>query len=218
MSHQEPLLDRIAAQEGAVWLLVIVAALFPIELGTSHVGDSDVASAFAAVLAAGAATLVVLVNRPPAGVVLVAAALTTSGAAAIHFAVTNAHFNEWWGFGVFFFLAGWVQLLWAAIAVRVHSRGLLSIGLVGNTAVVVLWLATRTVGLPFGPEPGETESLGRADAIATGFELAAALCCLVLLARPVAALRVHVSPLLVAAVTGTLTTLGLLGAAGGHGH
>ena len=212
------MLDRIAAQDGTVWLLVIVAALFPIELGTSHVGDSTVASAFAAVLAAGAATLVVIARRPPAGVVLVAAALCTSGAAAIHFAVTNAHFNEWWGFGVFFFLAGWVQLLWAAISVRVSSRGLLAIGLVGNASVVLLWLVTRTVGIPFGPDPGEVEALGWADGIATGFEAAAALCCLVLLVRPVAALRVHVPPLLVAAVTATLTTLGLLGAAGGHGH
>ena len=147
MSHQEPLLDRIAAQDGAVWLLVIVAALFPIELGTSHVGESDLASTVAAVLAAAAATFVVLAKRPPAGVVLLAAGLCTSGAAAIHFAVTNEHFNEWWGYGVFFFLAGWVQLLWATIAVRVH-----------------------------------------------------------------------VPPLLVAAVTATLTTLGLLSAAGGHGH
>ena len=212
------MLDRLAAQDGTVWLLVIVAALFPIELGTSHVGDSTVASAFAAVLAAGAATLVVIARRPPAGVVLVAAALCTSGAAAIHFAVTNAHFNEWWGFGVFFFLAGWVQLLWAAISVRVSSRGLLAIGLVGNASVVVLWLVTRTVGVPLGPDPGEVEALGWADGIATGFEAAAALCCLVLLVRPVAALRVHVPPLLVAAVTATLTTLGLLSAAGGHGH
>jgi len=218
MSHQEPLLDRIAAQDGAVWLLVIVAALFPIELGTSHVGDSDLASAVAAILAALAATFVVLAKRPPAGVVLVTAGLCTAGAAAIHFAVTNEHFNEWWGYGVFFFLAGWVQLLWAAIAVRVHSRGLLAIGLVGNASVVVLWVVTRTVGLPFGPEPGAAESLGWADGISSAFEAVAALCCLVLLLRPVAALRVHVPPLLVAAGTATLTTLGLLSAAGGHGH
>jgi hypothetical protein len=218
MSHQEPLLDRIADQDGTVWLLVIVAALFPIELGTSHVGDSDLASAVAAVLAAAAATFVVLARRPPAGVVLLAAGLCTSGAAAIHFAVTNEHFNEWWGYGLFFFFAGWVQLLWAAIAVRVHSRPLLAIGLVGNASVVVLWIVTRTVGLPFGPEPGAAESLGWADGISSAFEAAAALCCLVLLLRPLAALRVHVPPLLVAAVTATLTTLGLLTAAGGHGH
>ena len=218
MSHQEPLLDRIADQDGAVWLLVIVAALFPIELGTSHVGESDVASAVAAVLAAAAATFVVLARRPPAGIALLAAGLCTSGAAAIHFAVTNEHFNEWWGYGVFFFLAGWVQLLWATIAVRVHSRGLILIGLIGNASVVVLWLVTRTVGLPFGPEPGGAESLGWADGIATAFEAAAALCCVVLLLRPVAALRLHAPPLLVGALTATLTTLGLLSAAGGHGH
>ena len=44
--------------------------------------------------------------------------------------------------------------------------------------------ATRTVGLPFGPEPGEAESLGWSDAIATAFEVVAALCCLAVLVRP----------------------------------
>src|SRR6187399_1099359 len=51
----EPVLDQIADQDGVVWLLVIVAALFPTELGTAHVADSTVATAVAAVLAAVAA-------------------------------------------------------------------------------------------------------------------------------------------------------------------
>ena len=217
-SVPERLLDRIAEQDGSVWVLVIVAALFATEVGTSHVGDSEVASAVGAVLAAGAATFVVLARRPPAGVVLIAAALCTAGAAVIHFAVTQSHFDEWWGFGVFFFVAGWVQLLWAAVAVRVYSRALVAVGLVGNATVVVLWLVTRTVGLPFGPEPGSAEALGWSDGIASGFELVAALCCLVVLVRPVGVLRLHAPPTLVGAATASLTTIGLLAAAGGHGH
>jgi hypothetical protein len=215
----DPLLDRIAAQDGAVWLLVIVAALFPTELGTAHVADSTVASTVAAVLAAAAAALVVLLRRPPAGVVLVTAGLCTAGAAAIHFAVTQQHFDEWWGYGLFFFLSGWVQLLWAALAVRVHSRPLVAVGLAGNAFVVLLWLATRTTGLPFGPDPGAAESLGWADAIATSFELVAALCCLAVLVRPIATLRVHVPPLVLGGATAGLTTLALLTAVGGgHAH
>jgi hypothetical protein len=213
------LLDRIAEQNGAVWLLVIVAALFPTELGSAHVGDSAVASAVAAVLAAGAAALVVLARRPPAGVVLVAAGLSTAGAAAVHFAVTQEHVREWWGYGAFFFVSAWAQLLWAALVVRVHSRGLVTVGLVGNAAVVVLWVVTRTVGLPFGPEPGDAEVVGRADVIATALEVVAALCCLAVLVRPLGVLRIHVPPLLVAAATASLTTVALLAAAGGeHGH
>jgi hypothetical protein len=215
---ESPLLDRIAAQDGAVWLLVIVAALFPTELGTSHVADSTVASIVAALLAAAAATLVVLAARERAETLLVTAALCTAGAATIHFAVTQTHFDEWWGFGIFFFASGWVQLLWAALAVRVRSRPLLAIGLAGNAFVVGLWVVTRTVGVPFGPEPGEAESLGWADAIATGFEAVAALCCLVLLVRPLVAARLRVSPFPLGAVAAALTVIGLLEAVSGHGH
>ncbi len=214
----EPVLDQIADQDGVVWLLVIVAALFPTELGTAHVADSTVATAVAAVLAAVAAALVVLVRRPPVSIVLVIGALCTAGAAAIHFAVTQQHFEEWWGFGIFFFVAGWVQLLWAAVAVRVSSRRLLLIGFVGNLGVVVLWVLSRTVGLPFGPEPGEVESVGLSDLVATGFEVVGATCCLALLLVPIESLRLRLSPLLSGGVVAAVTTLALLEAASGHGH
>jgi len=174
--------------------------------------------AVAAVLAAGAAASVVLVRRPPAGAVLVTAGLCTAGAAAIHFAVTQEHVDEWWGYGVFFFLSGWLQLLWAAVAVRVSSRALLAVGLAGNALVAAIWVASRTTGLPFGPEAGEAEALSWADTIASSFEAVAALCCLALLVRPVAVLRLRVPPTLVAGATAALTTLALLTAVGGHSH
>src|SRR5215470_13394658 len=39
------------------------------------------------------------------------------GAAAIHFAVTFAHFNEYLLYGVFFLIIAWAQMIWAAAAV-----------------------------------------------------------------------------------------------------
>src|SRR5919204_5338320 len=43
---------------------------------------------------------------------VVIAALLSAGAAAIHFAVIQDHFEEWWGYGVFFVASGIAQLAW----------------------------------------------------------------------------------------------------------
>ena len=210
--------SSIDTETAGLWLLVIAAALAATEVGTAHVADSSVASAIVAVIAAGASAAVVLAWRPAAGTLLTVSALCTAGAAATHFAVTDQHFHEWWGFGLFFLASAWVQLLWAAAAVRVPSPRLVALGLVGNAAVVVIWLVTRTVGLPFGPEPGETEALGWPDAITTSFESIAALCCLVLLIRPLA-FRRRIPPLLLGAATAALTVIALLEVtSGGHHH
>ena len=207
----------IDTQTAGLWLLVIAAALASTEVGTAQVADSPVASAIGAVIAAGVSAAAVLAWRPPAGTLLTASALCTAGAAAIHFAVTDRHFDEWWGFGLFFLASGWVQLLWATATVRIRSRRLVALGLAGNTVAILLWLVTRTVGLPFGPQPGEAEALGWADAIATAFELVAALCCLVLLVRPFALSR-RIPPLLLGAGTAALTVLALLAVTSGAHH
>ena len=211
--------ESIDTRTAGLWLLVIAAALFATEVGTEHVADSSLASAIGAVVAACASAGAVIAWRPPASLALTSAALCTAGAAAIHFAVTDQHFEEWWGFGLFFLASAWVQLLWATVVVRGRSTQLVAIGLAGNAAVVAIWIMSRTVGLPFGPEPGEAEALGWADAISTGFEITAVLGCIVVLARPVWEHRFRASPLLVAAATSALTVVALLQAtSGGHHH
>ena len=210
--------DPVSSQSAAVWMLVLAAAILPTELGSGHAAASDVATVLGAALAAVAASAVVLAWRPRASVVIVTAALCTAGAAAIHFAVTNEHFREWWGFGLFFLCAAWAQLVWAAAVVRVRSHPLLVVGLVGNLGVVLLWLVTRTAGLPFGPDPGEVEAFGWADGISSAFEVWAACCCAFVLARPVVAARVRIAPLLVALPTATLTAVGVADAVSGHAH
>lgn len=114
-----------------------------------------------------------------------AAAALSFSAALIHFSVAPAHFREYWGFGVFFVVVAALQLGWAELARRYgpDARPLL-VGLVGNLAVAALWLASRTVGLPVGPEAGQAEGLGLHDVLATLDELGiAALCALLLTSR-----------------------------------
>jgi hypothetical protein len=50
------------------------------------------------------------------------------------------------------------------------------LGVVGNLSIVILYLVTRTVGVPiFGPQAGEVEGVGATDLCATVSELAIVL-------------------------------------------
>lgn len=80
------------------------------------------------------------------------------------------HFNEYTLFGIFFLAVAWFQALWAVLVVKSHDRRLLLSGLAVNTGVVVIWVWSRTAGLPIGPEPGVAEQVGAADAISTALE------------------------------------------------
>ncbi len=98
---------------------------------------------------------------------LYAAAALVAGL--IHLWVAPEHFEEWWGYGAFFLVATAAQLLYAPLALRWPSRALL---IVGNLAIVALYLLIRTVGIPLlGPEAGKAEGLGLADVCATTSEL-----------------------------------------------
>lgn len=100
------------------------------------------------------------------------AAALSLAAALIHASVIASHFQEYWLFGLFFAASAVLQLVWAGLVWSGHDeRWLLVAGAVGNFAVAVLWLYTRTVGLPIGPEAGETEVAGVHDVLATATEL-----------------------------------------------
>jgi hypothetical protein len=108
------------------------------------------------------------VGRIEAGAAVAAA---SAGAAAIHAIVVPEHVEEWWAFGLFFLLIGVAQLVWAVMVVRSPSRSVLWLGVLGNAAIVLLWIVTRTVGTLVGPEPHTPEPVGLADASATAFEV-----------------------------------------------
>ena len=94
-----------------------------------------------------------------------ALALLSMGAAVIHFVVIPGHWDEYWGQGLFFIIAAVAQLLWAVWVVVAPSRLLYLAGAVGNVAIVVLWVVTRTAGVPAGPGAGEREAVEFADTL-----------------------------------------------------
>jgi hypothetical protein len=101
-------------------------------------------------------------------------AVFSIGAAAIHFAVMPEHLAEWWAFGVFFAVLAWFQALWAVGYLVRPSTTLTWLAIGINLATVVVWAFTRTIGLPFGPEPGMPEAVGASDVVATILEVALA--------------------------------------------
>jgi hypothetical protein len=104
--------------------------------------------------------------------------------AVIHFAVAGAHFQEYWAFGVFMLVAGWLQLVWALGIVVRPSRTLLAAGAVLNGGVVVVYVITRTVGDVIGPTPSEVEPVGFGDLFCTICEATMVAVAVLLLLRP----------------------------------
>ena len=112
-------------------------------------------------------------------------------AAAIHFAVMGEHFAEYAAFGVFFSVVAWAQAVWAVGVIVRPSRRLLLWGLVGNALVILVWLSSRTTGLPIGPEAGAPEPAAFIDVLSTIIEVAivAGTAMLVLRGRPTPSMR-----------------------------
>ena len=96
-----------------------------------------------------------------------------------HGLVTHDHFQEWWGYRIFFLVAAicligfGLALITDAIDPRytpgdVHRlrRLTYAIGAIGNISILGLYVLTRTVGIPFGPASGSVESVGAIDLVA----------------------------------------------------
>jgi hypothetical protein len=106
------------------------------------------------------------------------------GAAAIHFAVVFEHFAEYALYGVFFLVISWAQVIWPAVLLWRPSRLWLWLGIVGNAIVIAVYVASRTVGLPFGPDLHNAESVGALDVVSCVLEFAIIVACAALLWRP----------------------------------
>src|SRR3712207_1368570 len=108
----------------------------------------------------------------PKGVLYTVATLSLL-AALIHLWVMPEHFEEWWGYGMFFLVAGVVQVVYVPLLLRWPNQTVLLLGIAGNSAIVLLYLFTRAVGIRFfGPEAGEVEGVGIIDVCATSSEAA----------------------------------------------
>jgi hypothetical protein len=94
---------------------------------------------------------------------VLAAGLLSVEAAAIHAVVAPAHFAEWWGYGLFFALVAVAQVAFVPLLARAPRPWVLQAGIWLNVVCVVMYLVTRTRGIPLGPEAGtveEVEALG----------------------------------------------------------
>ena len=88
---------------------------------------------------------------------LVVAIALTMVAATIHIWVMREHFEEWWFYGVLFLLAALLQGFCGVALWLWGGRRIFLLGIGGNLAIVVFYLITRTVGVPFGPHAGDVE-------------------------------------------------------------
>jgi hypothetical protein len=93
------------------------------------------------------------------------------GSAVIHAAVVPEHVAEWAAAGVFFVVLAVVQVVLAVLVVVRRTPTLLLAVAVAALVPLVLWVVSRSVGLPFGPAPGVPEPLGLADVAAGALEL-----------------------------------------------
>lgn len=102
----------------------------------------------------------------------VALAGLAATAGLIHLIASAEHVGADWTLGVFFLLVGSGQVAAAWFVHRSpHDARLLTAVAVGSVAIALLWIFSRTTGVPFGPDAGEVESVGVADTIATLLEL-----------------------------------------------
>jgi hypothetical protein len=118
------------------------------------------------------------------------------GAAVIHFAVTFEHFQEYVLYGVFFLIISWAQLIWpaglfwrpsrlsASRGARLWERLWLWLGIAGNALILAIYIASRTAGLPFGPDLHNAESVGALDVVSCTLEFILIAGCAALLWRP----------------------------------
>ena len=103
---------------------------------------------------------------------LCAAALFVT--AVIHLAVVPEHAREWPAAALFFVVLTAVELALGAAVLTRTSRTLLLTGAAISIMSAGLWAASRTVGLPIGPEVFRPEAVAAPDVMATALEVLAA--------------------------------------------
>jgi hypothetical protein len=109
---------------------------------------------------------------PPVGytaretlLLLIAAVAVTGGL--IHIGAAVDHFSQFPAYTLVFLLLASVQIGWAAMLVRHPSERVLRFGCAFNLAVIALWIASRTAGVPIAPRAWVPETVGVADLIET---------------------------------------------------
>jgi hypothetical protein len=142
-------------------------------------------------------------------------------AGTIHIVAAAQHLDLSWQLPTFFAVIGVAQLYLAwAFYERPDDRRLLLLAAAGNLVVALLWLISRTVGLPFGPEQGRSQ-IGFSDTIASLQEFAFAYVAIALVRAPgptKARLAWLVGPMGLRVTFMVLPAMLFVAALGGHKH
>lgn len=118
-----------------------------------------------------------------ASMLLYAAAALSLVAALIHILAMPEHFDEWWGYGTFFLVVALAQWFYPLALLRWPRRPTCLLGILGNLAIIGLYIVTRTAGIPlFGPHAGEVEDIGVVDLTSKLAELALVIILVALMA------------------------------------
>lgn len=165
-------------------------------------------------------------ERPEAQVLnLTGVVLALSGlalcAGSIHLVATVQHLDTTWTLPVFFAVSGVAQLYVAwAVYRRPDDRRMLLAAAAGSVVIALLWLLSRTVGLPFGPEKGRS-AIGVSDTLASMEELLFAAIAICVVRAPQASerrLSWLSSPMGLRFTFMLLSALLFTAAVGGHKH
>jgi len=114
-----------------------------------------------------------LAAHPPWQVAPIAAGLSIL-VAWVHLAYWQSHWDEWWGYGVFFLATGLAQALFAPAILHWGGSRLALMGIAGNLAIVGMYVLSRTYGVPVGTHAGLAERAGAVDLATTAAEIALA--------------------------------------------
>ena len=129
-------------------------------------------------------------------------AMISCAAAALHVSAAVGHVDESALYGIAFVTLAAAQVGWGClVAGHRYPTWALRAGVVLNGAVVLVWVLSRTVGLPVGPDLGHPEAIGIPDTTTTVDELALIALCLLMLRGRLLPERVYATGCLLAFAT-----------------
>jgi hypothetical protein len=102
--------------------------------------------------------------------VLVAVSLSVTAGFA-HLWGTSEHLAVWWGYGAFFVGVGLAQTFYGFLLLWSQHPLVHVAAIIGNVAVILTYVLTRTSGIPMGPHATVIEDAGVFDMVTTAMEL-----------------------------------------------
>jgi hypothetical protein len=104
---------------------------------------------------------------PVGGTALVLAGALAVIAAGVHMLVTPEHLAAWWGYGAFFIVITNVEIAIVGLLVIKPSTWAIQVAIWTTLATLLMYLVSRTAGIPLGPDAGMVEAVDALGVVAT---------------------------------------------------